>query len=238
MALTVVLVHGSPAWAAPRADGGAVDLNITAARFPGEDAIILRWEQHWTLEKDGTVRRRDHRWVKLLNSRPIRRYADPRVDFVSGEEKLIIHTAQTHLPDGTILPVPDYSFNASAPGDVGRWPGYADWQQKVISFSGIEDGAVVELDYEVVTPPGVLPWIQADLRLHGVDPTVERVVRVTVPKGTILHHRVDGVEPPTIPATEADRDGAITYAWTFKDLASGRGEPQSLPWQQRCGRLR
>jgi len=132
---------------------------------PDEDAVILLWEQHWTLEKDGTGHRCDPQRLKLFNRRPIRSVADPRLDFVEGQDKLVIHKAQTILPDGTIMPVPDYSFNIAAPNDVAGWPEYAGWQQQIVSFSGIEPGVVLELDYEVTTPAGVLPWLEADLRL-------------------------------------------------------------------------
>lgn len=214
----------------------APDLTVGADRFPGADGIILRWEQSWTLDKDGTVHRRDHQWFKYLSSRPIRSTADPRLDFHATQDELKIHTARTHLSDGRILPVPDYSFNLAGPSDVAGWPAYADWRQMVVSFSGIEDGAVIELDYEVITQPRVMPWIDADLRLQQTYPTLERVVTVMVPAGVPLHYRVDGVEGDHLTRTEGTE--STTYHWVFKDLPGAPGEPQALPWQQRCGRLR
>ena len=221
--------------------GATPDLSIGAAQFPDDDAIILRWEQHWTMDNDGTVHRRDHQWLKLLNSRPIRRVADPRIDFEAGRDELTIHTAQTHLPNGTVLPVPDYSFNIAGPDDVAGWPEYANWQQEIVSFSGIEKDAVIELDYEIVTPANRgaprLPWIEADLRLNEDYPTVERIVSVTLPEGTALHHQVDRMVPSQFAFSESSSGGVVTCRWVFSDLAGARGEPQSLPWHQRCGRL-
>lgn len=239
LALLIVLANGSLAFAEPGGTLEKPDLSIGAAQFPDDDAIILRWEQHWTMEKDGTVHRRELKWLKLLNSRPIRRVADPRIDFVNGRDELIIHTAQTHLPNGKVLPVPDYSFPIAGPDDVAGWPEYADWQQMIVCFSGIENDAVIELDYEIVTPAGVMPWIDADLRLHDDYPILERVVTVTVPEGTALHHQVSRITPvrPGSGKEEA-AGGAVTYRWTFRDLAGARGEPQSPSWQRRCGRLR
>ncbi len=214
------------------------DLSIGSAQFPDEDAVILRWEQHYTMEKDGTVRRRDHQWLKLLTRRPIRGKADPRVDYRIGEDELIIHTAQTILPDGTVMPVPDYSFNKTGPDDLAGWPEHIHWEQTVISYSGIVTDCVLELDYEIVTQPDVLPWLEGDLRLHDDYPTVERVVSVTVPADVAVNHHVEGISPDP-KAVQSSIDGGMTqYKWTFKRLAGARGEPQSLPWQERCGRLR
>ncbi len=224
--------------AQPLGAGASPDRSIGAAQFPADDAIILKWEQHWTMDRDGTVHKRNHQWVKLLNSRPIRRYGDPRIDFVNDRDELIIHTAQSHLPDGTILPVPDYSFNTAAPGDVGRWPEYAGWLQRIVSFSGIEDNVVLELDYEIVTPAGVLPWVEGDLRLDDDYPTVERVVSVTVPEGTGLQYKLTRTDPSKTGISDSSAGGLMTREWTFTNLAGTRRETQSPSWQERCGRLR
>lgn len=214
------------------------DLSIGADRFPDADAIILRWEQHWTLNKDGTIRRRDHKWTKLLNTRPIRALADPRIDTCTGEDELTIHVARTHLPGGGFLPVADYSFNKAGPDDVAGWPEYSCWEQTVISFGGIENNCVLELDYEIVTRPGVMPWLEGDLRLRQDYPTVERIITVTVPEETDLKHRVDGFAPiPTAEETPGP-DGMKTYRWTFSDLAGSRAESFSPPWYRRCARVR
>ncbi|MFH0980170.1 MAG: DUF3857 domain-containing protein [Planctomycetota bacterium] len=216
----------------------APDLSIGAEQFPEDDAVLLRWEHHWTLRPDGSVSRREHRWVKLLNSRPIGRFADPRLDFCAGEDELKVHTAQSILPDGRTMPVPSYSFNLAGPDDVGGWSEYAAWQQQVICFSGIENDVVLELDYEVITRPGVLPWISAELRLDDEYPTVQRVVSVTVPEGTVLHHGVDHLSMGTSEPTQSAAGGMTTFSWTFANLPGSPAEPQAPPWRQRCPRLR
>ncbi len=218
-------------------DAVAPDLSIGADRFPNDDAIILRWEQSWTLDADGAVHRRDHQWLKLLNSRPIREVADPRIAYNMERDKVVIHTAQTYLPDGTTMPVPDYSFNIAAPNDVAGWPQYAPWQEKIVSFSGLQDNATIDLDYEVITEPGVYPWIDADLRLEQEYPTVERVVCVTVPTGTTLLHRIDNLDSAADSPEATEADGSTTYRWVFRNLKGSPHEPQSPPWQRHLGRL-
>ena len=124
--------------------------------------------------------------------------------------------------------------------DVAGWPEYSDWQEIVVSFSGIEPGVVLELDYEIITPAGVLPWIDADIRLDNEYPVVERVVSVTVPTSVAVHRRLDRAA-----GVKSDDKSSVvggtktsTYQWTAKNLPGDRGEPQSLPWRQRSPRLR
>jgi hypothetical protein len=214
------------------------DLKPGAAQYPDDDAVFLRWEDHWTLAKDGQVSHREHRWVKLMNSRPIGRFGDPRIDYCDGQDQLIVHTAQSILPDGTVMPVPKYSFNLAGPDDVAGWPAYAGWRQQVICFSGIQDNVVLELDYEVVTQAGVLPWISAEVRLDDEYPVVERVVSVTVPEGTAVHSDVEGeVGEAGKPAKSSD-GGRTTFTWMLTKLAGAPVEPQALPWRERSPRLR
>ena len=214
------------------------DLTITQAQYPDDDAVILRWEQSWTLNADGTLRRRDHQWVRLFNQRAIRAFADPRIDYAAEHDTLTIHKAQTILPDGTTVAVPEYSFNDTGPTDTAGWPQYAAWRQQVVSFSAIESGAVVELDYEVASPPGSWPWLEADLRLNEDYPTAQRIITVTVPDSITLQHQLDGVKAGSNSPQQTKDGGRSVYRWTFERLASDRAEAQSPPWQERGGRLR
>jgi hypothetical protein len=221
--------------AQPRNDTAAPDLHVDRAAYPEDDAVILRWEQHWTLHDDGTIRRREHKWTKLLNRRPLRRLGDPRIDFQEDREQLVLHAAQTHLPDDTIQVVPDYARNLTSPDDLAGWPEYIGWRQMVVSFTGLVTGATMELDYEIVTQPGTYPWLEADLRVHNDEPVIQRIVTVTVPAETKLAFLVDRLETPV---SRDGIDGQTRYTWVFTDLEASPGEPQSLPWQQRDGRLR
>jgi len=222
----------------PASAGSAVpNFAIGAKEYPDADAVILRWEQSWRMQKDGTVSYRDHRWVKLLNSRALGAFADPRIDYCVGQDELRIHAAQTTLSDGRVVPVPPYSFNVAGPDDVSGWVEYKDWQQKVVSFSGIEDGCVVELDYEIVTRPGVLPWLEAEVRLHDDYPVVERAVTVAVPAGAPYRAKVFNAPSGQDVSEEREEQGLRVRAYTFRNLAPRRGEAQSLSWPRRDARL-
>jgi len=219
----------------------AADLAIGSAQYPDANAVIVRWEQHWTLDKDGTLRYRDHQWVKLLNRRPIGRYADRTIDYRDGEDKVIVHVSQAHLADGTVIPVPEYGQNEGAAPSVAGWPAFAKWQQRIVSFSGIEPGTTLELDYEVVTQSGVLPCLSAEVRLNDADPVHERLIVVTVPADTVLRASLDGIQG----ATEAVRagspqthDGITTHTWRFGPVAGVRSEALAPAWQETSPWLR
>jgi hypothetical protein len=198
------------------------------------DAVIERWEQRWTLEPDGTLRRREHKKIRMVTTRLERLLGDPRLDHCTGTDELIIHTARTIRPDGTVQPVPEYAINLVGPDDVAGWPAYRDWRQTVVSAVGIEPDAVVELDYEVVTRAGMVAWLEADLNLQAAQPITERIVSVTLPEGLPLHYRLDRAQPVAAPAEGATGQ----YVWRFTNLPAVPSESQSPPWKESCGRLR
>lgn len=213
---------------------GSDDASLRA-RFPDADAVVLRWERHFTLHRDSSITRREHRWVKLLDSRAARREADPRITYHRGQDRLTIHAARTHLPDGGILDVPDYALNLAAPEQSAGWPAFGDWVQRVVSFSGVDAGVVLELDYEITTQFHVLPWLEAEIRLHDDNPVLQAEVMARVPTEGFLQYDLTGLEAPA-PQYTTTADWR-SYRWTFGGLDACPDEPHSVPWQQRCGRL-
>ncbi|HRX85582.1 MAG TPA: DUF3857 domain-containing protein [Phycisphaerae bacterium] len=204
--------------------------------YPNANAVIIRWEQDWTLDSAGAVHRRDHQWVKLLNRRRIGSYADRTIDYRDGEDQVTVHVAQTHLPDGEVLPVPDYSLNLGAADEVAGWPAYAAWKQRIISFSGVQPDATLELDYEVITAAGVLPSMSAEVRLDAADPIHERIVRVSVPESAPLNFALTGAGD-ILPAVET-HGGMATHTWHFRAVPAAPDETLAPRWRQGSPRLR
>ncbi len=209
--------------------------NVGQAEYPNDDAVILRWKQVWTLEEDGRQVYEDHRFVKLLNDRSWRRYADPRIDFLDGAESVEILAARAHLPDGSVLNIPAYSFNTVSPRGVFRWPAFSGWRQLVCTFSGVQNEAVLELHYKRTSQPRTRRWLSADLRIGDVDPVVERVVEVNLPSSAKpLHHKLTLAKSNFEQMSEGNQ---ARYRWVFNETAADPDQTACPPWRQRCGRL-
>jgi len=209
-----------------------------ADRFPNDDAVFLRYAQDWTLDRDGAVHYREQWSVKLRNNRPIDRFGDPRIAHLRGDDTLVIREAKAVLLDGSVLKVPDYSLNLAATDAVAGWPEYSGWQDMIVSFSGIEPGVVLHLDYEVISPAGTLPWLEGQVRLTDRYPIVDRFVRVTVPEGTTLHYRLDAGSEAIASPEERSTGGNKTYRWMASNLPGENEEPLSPPWSILSPRLR
>lgn len=180
---------------------------VVPKEFADADAVILRWEQTWSgPDADRTTRYHELKHVLIQSDRALRAFADPRITYNKDFESIKIIHARTVCPDGRVVGVPEYSRNEVSPRSTAGWPGFASIRQMVISFGGIEPGAVLELEWERTTAAGMRRYLEVDARLNEDYPTLSRVIR---------HPRLEG--PKT---------------WT--NLAASRGEPQSIPWRERC----
>lgn len=209
-----------------------------AERFPKDDAVILRHDRSWTQQEDGTVRFEEHKWTKLLTRGAFRALSDPRIAYRNGLESVEILVARSHLPDGTTIDVPDYALNTISPRDVANWPAWSDWREMIVSFSGVQIGAVLELHYVRTSHPDARRFLSADLRLSGKYPVVQSSVAVRLPNDADLRFRADNVPGQAGTPQTSRADGLSQRTWRFDDLDYCGDESRSIGWQHRCGRLR
>ncbi|MCZ6699596.1 MAG: DUF3857 domain-containing protein [Planctomycetota bacterium] len=180
---------------------------VIPTRFAEEDAVILRWEQTWSgPDAEKATRYHELKHVLIQNDRALRAFADPRITYNKDYETIRVITARTVCPDGRVVGVPEYSRNEVSPRSTAGWPAFSSIRQMVLSFGGIEPGAVIELEWERTTAAGMHRYLEVDARLNGDYPTLNRVIR---------HTQLNGPK-----------------SWT--NLPANRGEAQSIPWRERC----
>lgn len=173
-------------------------------KYQDADAIVLQWEQSWNKAKDGTVDYKETKRTLIRNDRAIRAFGDVRIPYHQARQALKILKARTVCSDGRIIDVPTYAINEVSPRQTSGWPDFAEIRMKVISFSGIEPGAVLELSYGKVTQPGFHQHLEIECRLSNEFPTLVR--RIQFPDGK--------------PVRE------------FKNLDAVPSEPQSISWRE------
>ncbi len=205
---------------------------------PTPDAVIERWEQAWTVGADGSQVYRELRHVRLNHERAYGEFVDPRITFDAVGETVNVLVARTRLPDGRTLDVPDYSRNEVSPGGPAGWPAYAGVRQLVLTYSGIEPGCTVELEYEITSKAGARPHPEFNLRLDHRYPIKRRQVRVELAaelEGAVLLARA----PQQTRLTGIGESGTFKgqASWNFSDLPAAVEEPSSAPWAETRPRL-
>ena len=212
---------------------------------PQPDGVIELWEQHWTINEDGSTVYREKQHVRLNSDRTHREFADPRLTYNAETDNLEIITARVKRADGTYRELPDYSHVLVSPDITAGWPAFAAIRQHVLVMSGIETGCVVELDYQITSKPGARPALAADVRLDHAYPVLERVLSITSPAAANIRPSVIGPggaqigTKPEVSSSTSVKSGLPyeTKTWTFRNLPAHPAEPRCAPWQVRCPRF-
>jgi len=214
---------------------------VYAGNDAAPDAVYEVWDQHWTLNADGSTSYHFRQHVRLNNDRTYRTFADPRITYNVDTDKLEIINARVKRVDGSYVELADYSHVKVSPDATAGWPAFGSIRQHLLVMSGIEAGCVVELEYQITSEPGTKPYLAGDVRLDDRYPVQQRSIAITTPKEIQVRTSFSGMGTDRAaesyaPDVETAAD-AITLRWTFSDLPAVPVEDQAPPWQTRCARL-
>jgi len=157
------------------------------------DAVVKLWRQHWSLAADGTIVFHETRQVQINTDRANGDFADPRITYDADTQTVEVIAARTKLPSGKVLDVPEYGRTEVAPFATSGWPIFAPIRQKVFVMSGIERGAIVELDYKLTTKAAAKAVLAGDVRLNDRYPIAVHEIRIDVPRGVWVTPQLSGV---------------------------------------------
>ena len=193
------------------------------------DAVIELWEQHWTLNADGSTVYHQKQHVRLNSDRAYREFADPRITYNVDTDELELIAARVKMADGTYREPRKYSRVPLVSGSSAGWPAFANIKQHLIVMAGIEPGCVVELEYKITSKPGARPYLAADVRLDHRYPVRKHTLTVNPPPGVAVGWHARRAKGGDMPGT--------LETFTVENLPGMPSEPQALPWQAHCTRL-
>jgi hypothetical protein len=208
------------------------------ARAEPPDAVIELWEQHWTLNADGSTAYHEKKHVRLNSDRAYGRFADPRITFNRDTDEVEVVVARTKPPAGGYIDVPDYSRNEVSPGATAGWPTFAALRQIVLTMSALEPGCVVELEYRIRRRAEGRGFLAADVRVDDRHPVRNRVVSITAPRNRAVSVWMPDELTAVVKSTyRRSTDGASgVNTWEFGPQPAASNDPQAPDWRIEPGR--
>lgn len=202
------------------------------------DAVVLVWDQHWTLADDHSIVFHEKKHVLLNHERAYGEFVDPRITYDKNTQTVDVLVARTKRKDGKYVELPGYARTEVAPNSSAGWPAFAGIQQIVLVMPAVEPGCVVELEYRVTTKPRPEAMLAGDLRLAERYPVVSRQIRFEMPRRVDFAPVLSGIEQDRVEQTvgQGNKSG-LMMTYTFANLAGASGEPYALPWQEWAPRL-
>ena len=119
----------------------------SAAKAPDAQAAFSFERIHTKVrfENDGSGRREQTLWIKVLDEQAVRQFGEFSLAYQSESEDLAMTEVAVQKPDGTVVPTPASSVQDLAAMPPGQLPIYIDVRQKVASVTALRPGDVLRI---------------------------------------------------------------------------------------------
>lgn len=159
-----------------------------AKEYPNADAVYLTMTKEYVLNEDGSVDYTySHKQTLLTHVAFNRLYGETFVTYNPNSQQLTINKAETEMADGTIVPSPDNAFNEVLPHGAENAPAYNHLREMVITHTGLEVGATIDLSYTIHSNEGYFPAFMGAEYLQMNSPIRELNIIVKVPENVKLN---------------------------------------------------
>jgi len=180
------------------------------------DAVYKTIRKTYTLNSDGSISYQYQHQLKYITHYSFNRmYGESFIVYNPEQQELKINKAETKMADGKIVPSPENAFNEVLPRFAAGIPSYNHLREMVVTHAGLELGCEVDLDYEINSKAGYLPFLNENIVLQENAPVENLEIVVNVPDNTELNFKLIHIENQ---AKISKKKGYTQYIWSFKDL--------------------
>lgn len=190
----------------------------TFAQDNKSDAEYQKILKEYTLHSDGSVTFHYAHTLKLLTYFSFTSvYGETHITYNTKYQKAKVNLAKTTMADGKVVTSPPNAFNEILPGFAANAPAYNHIRDLVVTHTGLERNAVVDVDYEINSQPGFYPELMGNECLKTSSPIKEYIIKVTIPTNAerILQYKLLNIAAEPQITTDTS---TTTYTWTFKNL--------------------
>jgi hypothetical protein len=187
-----------------------------AEKYKNNDAVYLNIVKEYSLNDDGSVDYRYSHKLRLLSYHVINRvYGESFIPYNLKHQTLTINKSLTTMADGKEVKTPDNAFNKILPSFAANAPFYNDIREMVVTHTGLERNATIDLDYTIHSDKDYYPYLMGNETLTAASPIKKLTVIVKVPLDKKLNYKLFNYQQePKVKKTGS----SIEYKWIFNDL--------------------
>jgi len=206
-----------------------------ADEMPDADAVILLNRSEHEILRDGRSRFSTHQLIKILHRRAIADYGEVAIPFNSTTQNIGVNVARTILEDGSVVEVPESAFHDVTPPESLTFNLYSDTLWKVISFSALDEGVIIEYQVTVEDAYGRgntdNVWFWGSMSFQNKYPTLKSQYALRVPEGVTFRSKSYScdVQPVLVSDPQLTTPGTQTYLWEYGETPGYVVEPNGPP---------
>lgn len=183
---------------------------------PSNDAEFISIVKEYTLKSDGSMEYHYYHKLKLLTYFSIHRlYGETFIVYNPKQQKLKVNLCRTTMANGKVIEAPQNAFNEVLPGFAQNAPDFNHLREMVVTHTGLELNAVVEIDYTITTTGNYFPALMGVETISEYSPVSEYILKVNVPPGKKLNYKVFNIR--TAPEIN-EKDGSTEYRFKFSNV--------------------
>jgi hypothetical protein len=197
-------------------------LSLFVSAAPQKDGSYLSREITYTLNDDGSWIKDYQHQLRYGSYFATRRLGETFITYNPAYQKLEVLKSVTTMKDGKKVPIPANALNEVLPRDAGNQADFSHLREMVVTHTGLERGAMVDLHYRIVTKAGFMPYFSAKEFMDDRLPVDHLKIKISVPASLKLGYHVfrAKAEPKIEPAGSRQ-----VYTFVFKDLQAAQREP-------------
>ena len=199
------------------------------------DAVYLQLTKEYTLNPDGSM---DYHYIKKLKLQTFRSfnslYGETFITYHTDYQSLKVNEAFIIMAAGKKVASPPNAFNEVLPSFAANAPAYNKLREMVITHTGTERNAVINLDYTLHTKKGFYPALMGNEVLAETEPVKDLTVKVKIPGGEKLNYVVGYSEIKPVITTEGTFS---VYTWNLKDVPAISSEENQVSGSELYPRL-
>jgi len=152
------------------------------------DAEYLLKDVIYRLNPDGSSVMEYHSKIKLYTYKATNRiFGETFILYNPAYQKLEILMSETTMKDGKKVKSPKNAYNESLPYVAKRFSAFSELREMVVTHTGLERDAVIELKYKIYTKAGFNNCFSKMEYLSEPYPVKKLSIRVIVPKDKLLN---------------------------------------------------
>lgn len=180
------------------------------------DAVYLQLKKEYTLNPDGSMDYRYSKKQKLQTYRAFHNlYGETFIVYHPDFQSLKVNEVYTIMADGKKNPSPVNAFNEVLPGFAANAPAYNKLREMVITHSGTERKAILNLDYTLHSKKGFYPCMMGNELLCEVEPVKELTFIIRVPSESKLNFSI--LNSTATPVVTKESNFQV-YTWKFTNV--------------------
>jgi len=186
------------------------------------DGQYIKKEITYTLNPDGSWVKNYHHLLKYNSYYTIRRMGETFIIYNPRYQKLKVIKSETTMKDGKKVILPKNALNEILPFVAHNYPDFSNLRQMVITHTGLERGAVVDLNYQITTRSDFMPYFSSYEFIEDRLPTDHLIIRFIIPDSIDLKYKIYKLNNK--PEIEKDNEKKI-YTFSFENLKAFIYEP-------------